>query len=216
MKYREYLQFLENNPEHKERKLKLIFSLFYPIAKELKEIPLYSLRLPILIFKEVKNHKNSANFKDIQEFCRDIYSSDKIIHEDFLIDRIKEHFQIPSISFLNKINIRTDEFHHFLKDETMESKNFGTLTNYRYKNVEYFIERFSSYLETELSLPKDHVLEGFYKSKHEWDIPLINKSKDLEEDLAIALYTFCYITFRKDDLFLSKISQYQESIKLVS
>tara|TARA_Y100000034_G_scaffold136985_1_gene217996 strand:- start:3239 stop:3889 length:651 start_codon:yes stop_codon:yes gene_type:complete len=216
MEYGKYLQFLENNPEHKERKLQLIFSLFYPIAKELKDTPLYSLRLPIRIFRELEEQNKAPNFQEIQELCKEVYSSDKIIDEDYLISNIKEKFQISNFNTFTRPDLRTDEFGYFLKDETLEFKNFGTLTNYRYKNVKYFIERLSSYLETVLDLPKDYALKSFYNSKYDWNIPILNKSKTLDEDLAIALNTLCFRTFYGDDLFLSKLSKYRESIKLAS
>tara|TARA_Y100000031_G_C8203837_1_gene377599 strand:+ start:114 stop:779 length:666 start_codon:yes stop_codon:yes gene_type:complete len=218
--YGEYLQFLKDNPEKakemSDNKTLLIYSLFYPVALELNNIPLYAPTLPLKIKKLL-----NISLDESISLTKDIYKSQWPKSKEEILKYLSRDYKLENTSSFLKLGLDKIIYNQFSLEQEIdlnENNKKIILPNLYAENNLKFIKSLSSHIERELSLPKDYTLNNSinYLKERRGFTYLRENEEPKEEALAKALYSFFFRIFKEDKLFLDNLFKYQDSLKLAS
>tara|TARA_Y100000034_G_scaffold33928_1_gene41568 strand:+ start:54561 stop:55265 length:705 start_codon:yes stop_codon:yes gene_type:complete len=231
--YREYLQFIKDNPkkakEMNNNKNRLIHGLFYPISLELINIPLYSPIIPKKIKELLEENNISLSLDNCIQITKELYTTKWPKSREDIISYLSNLYSLKNTDNFLKYGLDTSNYDYFtLKNELKIYQNQNKegipkeviLPNLYVENNISFIKLFSNRLEKELALPMGYVFKTCVENYKEDKGSGFNYISDLDQtkELALArgLYALSFELFRKDKFFIKKLFSYEDILKKVS
>tara|TARA_Y100000034_G_scaffold33928_1_gene41570 strand:+ start:55874 stop:56596 length:723 start_codon:yes stop_codon:yes gene_type:complete len=237
--YREYLQLLKDNPEKVKEmdnnKTRLIHFLFYPIALELINIPLYSPIIPRQIQNLLKEHNIELSLERCIQITKELYEKNWPKSREDILSYLSKIYELNNTDNFLKYGLENYNYDYFTLKKEFKIYNYPKekgidlskvipeeiyLPNLYVENSLQLIKIYSDRLEKELELPKDYVLKAClinYKEDRGSGFNYL-PDEDPTKELALArsLYHISYSLFYQDDLFLRKLFSYEDKLKKVS